>query len=108
MPTMVTMPKWGTTMTAGTVTNWLASEGDTVSAGAPIVTVETEKAVDDVEAPADGVLRKIVAGTGSEVSVMGVVAVIAAPDEVITDAEIAALIAAAGQPLANAATAPAP
>jgi pyruvate dehydrogenase E2 component (dihydrolipoamide acetyltransferase) len=108
MPTMVTMPKWGTTMTAGTVTNWLASEGDTVSAGAPIVTVETEKAVDDVEAPADGVLRKIVAGTGSEVPVMGVVAVIAAPDEAITDAEIAVLIAAAGQPMASAATAPAP
>lgn len=96
MPTTVTMPKWGLTMTAGTVANWLASEGDLVTAGSPILTVETEKAVDDVEAPADGVLRKIVAATGSEVPVMGVVAIIAAPDETISDEDIAALVAAAG------------
>ena len=36
-----------------------------------MLTVETEKAVDDVEAPASGVLRKIVAAVGSEVPVMG-------------------------------------
>ena len=108
MPTLVTMPMWGTTMTAGTVASWLASEGDTVTAGAPILTVETEKAVDNVEAPADGVLRKIVAGTGSEVPVMGVVAVIVAPDEAISDAEIAALVAGAGPTPASAATDTAP
>lgn len=104
MPTMVTMPKWGLTMTAGTITNWLANEGDTVTAGSPILTVETEKAVDDVEAPADGVLRKIVADTGSEVPVMGVVAVIAAPDEKLSDEEIASLVASSG-PAAAASTA---
>lgn len=108
MPTMVTMPKWGLTMTAGTVTNWLASEGDTVTAGSPILTVETEKAVDDVEAPADGVLRKIVAETGSEVPVMGVVAVIAAPDETISDEDIAALVATTGPVASGAATAAVP
>jgi pyruvate dehydrogenase E2 component (dihydrolipoyllysine-residue acetyltransferase) len=96
MPTIVTMPKWGLTMTTGTVTNWLAAEGAPVTAGTPIVTVETEKAVNDVEAPADGVLARIVAPTGSEVPVSGPIAVIAAADEAISDADIAALLSAAG------------
>ena len=58
------MPKWGLTMTAGTVTGWLYDEGAEISEGDPIFTVETEKAVNDVEAPADGVLVKIVAIAG--------------------------------------------
>lgn len=95
MPTLVTMPKWGLTMTAGTVTGWIAGEGDDVSAGAPLLTVETEKAVNDVEAPADGVLRKIVAEAGTEVPVSGAMAVIAAPGESLSDDEVAALVAAA-------------
>ena len=60
MPTIVKMPKWGLTMTTGTITGWIREEGDEVSAGDPLLTVETEKAVNDVEAPADGVLFKIV------------------------------------------------
>ena len=71
MPTIVTMPKWGLTMTSGTITGWSREEGDPVTEGVPLLTVETEKAVDDVEAPASGVLRKIVAAVGSEVPVMG-------------------------------------
>ncbi len=58
MPTIVKMPKWGLTMTAGTVTDWLRGEGEEVSAGDPLLTVETEKAVNDVEAPADGILEE--------------------------------------------------
>ena len=71
MATVVKMPKWGLTMTAGTVTDWLYEEGAEVSEGDPIFTVETEKAVNDVEAPADGVLLKIVASQGEEVPVSG-------------------------------------
>jgi pyruvate dehydrogenase E2 component (dihydrolipoamide acetyltransferase) len=93
MPTIVTMPKWGLTMTAGTVTGWSRQEGDPVTEGVPLLTVETEKAVDDVEAPASGVLRKIVAATGSEVPVSGPVAIITAPGEELTDDELSALLA---------------
>lgn len=95
MPTLVKMPKWGLTMTTGTVTGWIASEGDEVSAGAPLLTVETEKAVNDVEAPAGGVLRKIVADTGAEVPVSGPIAVIAEPGETLSDEELAAWLATA-------------
>jgi pyruvate dehydrogenase E2 component (dihydrolipoamide acetyltransferase) len=97
MPTLVTMPKWGLTMQSGTITGWIVSEGDAVSAGDLLLTVETEKAVNDVEAPADGVVVKIVAGEGDEVPVMGPVAVIAAPGETVGEEDLAALIAAAGK-----------
>ncbi|MCC6312593.1 MAG: alpha/beta fold hydrolase [Thermomicrobiales bacterium] len=95
MPTLVTMPKWGLTMQSGTITGWIASEGEEVSAGAPLLTVETEKAVNDVEAPADGVLMKILADTGAEVPVSGPVAVLAALGETISDDDLAALLAGA-------------
>src|SRR5688500_2974037 len=93
MPTIVTMPKWGLTMTSGTITGWSREEGDPVTEGVPLLTVETEKAVDDVEAPASGVLRKIVAAVGSEVPVMGAVAVITAPGEDLSDEDVRALVA---------------
>jgi pyruvate dehydrogenase E2 component (dihydrolipoyllysine-residue acetyltransferase) len=104
MATVVKMPKWGLTMTAGTVTGWLYDEGAEISEGDPIFTVETEKAVNDVEAPADGVLVKIVASQGDEVPVSGPVAIIAAPGEAISEAELAALIAEAAPKKSSAAT----
>lgn len=98
MPTIVTMPKWGLTMVSGTITGWSRAEGELVTEGAPLLTVETEKAVDDIEAPATGILRKIVAMTGSEVPVMGAVAVITAPGEDLSDDELAGLLDTAGAP----------
>ena len=94
MATIVKMPKWGLTMTAGTITDWLKSEGDEISAGDPLLVVETEKAVNDVEAPTDGVLLKIVAESGSEVPVSAAMAIIGAPGESLTQAEIESLLAA--------------
>lgn len=95
MATVLKMPKWGLTMTAGTVTGWLCAEGAEIAVGDPIFTVETEKAVNDVEAPSNGILLKIVAAAGSEVLVSGPVAVIAAPGETVSDGELSALIAEA-------------
>jgi pimeloyl-ACP methyl ester carboxylesterase len=103
MATVVKMPKWGLTMTAGTVTDWLRDEGAEISEGDPLLTVETEKAVNDVEAPSDGILLKIVAGQGAEVPVSAAVAIIAAPGEVLSEAEIAELIASAAPKKAAAA-----
>jgi pyruvate dehydrogenase E2 component (dihydrolipoamide acetyltransferase) len=93
MPTIVTMPKWGLTMTSGTITGWSREEGDPVTEGVPLLTVDTEKEVDDIEAPASGLLRKFVAAVGSEVPVMGAVAVITAPGEDLSDEDVRALVA---------------
>lgn len=107
MPTIVKMPKWGLTMTTGTIADWLLEEGAEVNAGDALLVVETEKAVSDVEAPSGGVLRKIVAAVGDEVPVTGAVAILLAPGETLDDAEIAALVAAgapspaSGRPVAG-------
>jgi pimeloyl-ACP methyl ester carboxylesterase len=93
MATIVKMPKWGLTMTQGTIVDWLVAEGSEVAEGDMLLTVETEKAVDDVGAPASGVLYRIVAPAGSEVEVSGPVALIVAEGETLSDDEIAALIA---------------
>jgi pyruvate dehydrogenase E2 component (dihydrolipoamide acetyltransferase) len=94
MPVAVKMPKWGLMMKAGTVTEWLRAEGDAVSAGDPLFVVETDKAINDVEAPGDGVLRRIVAGAGTEVTVSGPVGVICAVGEMISDDAVDAFVAA--------------
>ncbi len=93
MPTVVKMPKWGLTMQQGRVVDWLRNEGAPVAEGEPLFTVETDKIAADVEAPTSGVLRKIVAGIGSNVKVSAAVAVIAAPGEELSDDELAALLA---------------
>jgi pyruvate dehydrogenase E2 component (dihydrolipoamide acetyltransferase) len=94
MPILLKMPKWGLMMKSGTVTEWFRAEGDPVSAGEPLFTVETDKAVNDVEAPGDGVLRRIVAGVGTEVAVTGPVGVIAVGGETLDDDAVAAFVAA--------------
>ena len=60
----ITMPKFGLTMTEGSVTQWLKSIGDSVVKGEPVLEVETEKIVNAVESPADGILKEIIAVEG--------------------------------------------
>src|SRR5207237_10698061 len=93
MPVLVKMPKWGLTMKVGTVTEWLRAEGAAVAAGDPLLVVESDKAANEVEAPAAGTLRKIVAATGATVPVSDPVAVIAVPDETLSDEDVAAFLA---------------
>ena len=49
----------GHTMERGKVMEWYVAEGGKVEQGAPLFSVETDKAVVDVEAPASGVLPRI-------------------------------------------------
>ena len=57
----ITMPKWGLSMTTGTVTGWRVGVGDTVTEGAPALDVATEKIEGEVESPVSGVVRRIIA-----------------------------------------------
>ncbi len=84
------MPKWGLSMTEGTVIQWLVEEGAEIEQGDEVVEVESEKINNAVEAPAAGVLRRLVAEEGDEVPVGGLLAVIAAPD--VPDEDIDAYI----------------
>src|SRR5687767_1993245 len=51
------MPRLGWTMEVGRVVEWLKRDGDRVEAGEPIFSVESDKAVTEVEALDGGVLR---------------------------------------------------
>lgn len=84
MATKVVMEALSPTMEEGRVVEWLKAEGDKVKTGDVLAEVETDKAVMELQARADGVLRKILAPAGSTVPVGDLVAVIAQPDEDIS------------------------
>src|SRR5689334_25175103 len=71
------------TMEEGRVVKWHKREGELVKAGDTLAEVETDKAVMDLVARADGVLRQVAAAEGQTVAVGSVVAVIAAPGEAV-------------------------
>jgi pyruvate dehydrogenase E2 component (dihydrolipoamide acetyltransferase) len=82
----ITMPKFGMTMEEGTVDSWVIAEGDSFSAGDPLVTIESSKLSNDLEAPFDGTLRRIVAQAGEELPVGALIGVAADPS--VPDSEI--------------------
>jgi len=71
------------TMEEGRVVKWHKQDGDPVKTGETLAEVETDKAVMDLVARADGVLRQVAVAEGQTVPVGSVVAVIAAPAEAV-------------------------
>jgi pyruvate dehydrogenase E2 component (dihydrolipoamide acetyltransferase) len=63
------IPKIGLVMEAVRVTRWLKNVGDTVTVGEPLVEVETEKSVVEIEATVSGRLVEILVHVGQEASV---------------------------------------
>ena len=57
MATEILLPKLGFTMNEGEVTEWLVEDGQPVSEGEPLFTLEADKSANEVEAPASGTLR---------------------------------------------------
>jgi pyruvate dehydrogenase E2 component (dihydrolipoamide acetyltransferase) len=78
--TKLGMPKWGLSMTEGTVVQWLVEEGTELGSGDEVVEVESEKINNAVETPAAGVLRRRVAEEGDVIPVGGILGVIAPSD----------------------------
>ncbi|MFK5583974.1 2-oxoglutarate dehydrogenase, E2 component, dihydrolipoamide succinyltransferase [Serinicoccus sp. LYQ131] len=72
----VTMPALGESVTEGTVTRWLKSEGDTVEVDEPLLEVSTDKVDTEIPSPVAGVLTKIIAAEDDTVEVGGELAVI--------------------------------
>jgi pyruvate dehydrogenase E2 component (dihydrolipoamide acetyltransferase) len=87
----ITMPKWGLTMTEGTVVGWLKQQGQRFAEGEEILEIETPKITNVVEAPSAGTLRRIVAPAGATLPVGALLAVMAADE--VPEAEIDAFVA---------------
>jgi pyruvate dehydrogenase E2 component (dihydrolipoamide acetyltransferase) len=83
MPTKVVMPKLSLT-----VGKWYKKQGEAVEKDEPIVEVISEKATYDLEAPASGILRKILIEEGVDAPVNATLAIITAPDEPFSEAEM--------------------
>jgi len=81
MVTKVVMPRLSLTMKEGTIVQWFKKEEEAVEKGEPLVEVLSEKVTYNVEAPASGILKKILVTEGSEAPVNAILAVITAPDE---------------------------
>jgi pyruvate/2-oxoglutarate dehydrogenase complex dihydrolipoamide acyltransferase (E2) component len=60
MSTDVLMPKLGFSMSGGRIAEWLISDGEPVTAGQPLFTLESDKSVTEIEAPDTGILRILV------------------------------------------------
>jgi pyruvate dehydrogenase E2 component (dihydrolipoamide acetyltransferase) len=84
MAVKVVMPQAGQDLETGLVKRWLKAEGDAVAKGEPIVQVETEKISLDVEAPAAGVLLRILVPAETETAIFSTLAVIGEPGEDIS------------------------
>jgi 2-oxoglutarate dehydrogenase E2 component (dihydrolipoamide succinyltransferase) len=75
------MPQLGESVTEGTVTRWLKSVGDTVTADEPLLEVSTDKVDTEIPSPVSGVLTEIIAGEDAVVLVGGALAVISESGE---------------------------
>lgn len=85
MPVPVTIPKLGMTMTEATVVRWLAAVGDRVKTKQPLVEIETEKIVSEIESPADGTLTQCSAAEGNIAPVAATIAWVLADGESVSD-----------------------
>jgi pyruvate dehydrogenase E2 component (dihydrolipoamide acetyltransferase) len=102
MATQVVMPKLSPTMEEGQLSRWLKKEGDKVSMGEPLAEIDTDKATMEMQALANGVLRKILIGEGESAPLGQAIAIIGEPDE-----DIAALLKSIQSKSAKSPSAPA-
>jgi dihydrolipoamide dehydrogenase len=111
-PYVIKMPQLSDTMTEGVMVSWEKNIGDAVKRGDIVATVETDKAVMDVEVFRDGYLSGPIAAIDSVVAVTRPIAYIVENKADIDDSEAkqgaaAAAVAASSAPAAASSTAPA-
>jgi pyruvate/2-oxoglutarate dehydrogenase complex dihydrolipoamide acyltransferase (E2) component len=73
MSVEVRIPQIGFSMQEGTLVEWLVQDGGRVENGAPLYTLELDKSVQEVAAPAGGTL-KVHAETGQAYAVGALIA----------------------------------
>lgn len=87
MPLSVVMPALEMAQETGKLISWFKKEGESVVKGEPLLEIETDKAVVEVESPGEGVLSGVKAQVGDEVPVGRTIAWILRPGESIPASE---------------------
>jgi 2-oxoglutarate dehydrogenase E2 component (dihydrolipoamide succinyltransferase) len=98
MPANIVVPEVGESIVDARIAKWLKKEGDVVSAGDPLVELETDKIDLEVSAPQGGVLKRIDRKDGEDVKVGEVLGVI---DEAPAGASAEPAAAAPAEPAAE-------
>ena len=86
------MPKWGMTMTEGTIVSWLKEEGDFLQKGEEIIEIETDKITNVIEAERTTYLRKILAQPGKTIKCGEPLGILS--NEILSVEEISSMIEA--------------
>src|SRR5467141_384767 len=89
MAISVVMPALEMAQETGKLISWLKKEGESVAKGEPLLEIETDKAVMEIESPGDGVLAGIKIQAGAEVPVGQTIAWIVRPGEAVPTEEVA-------------------
>jgi pyruvate dehydrogenase E2 component (dihydrolipoamide acetyltransferase) len=90
MAISVVMPALEMAQETGKLISWLKKEGEAVIKGEPLLEIETDKAVMEIESPGDGVLAGVKIQAGAEVPVGRTIAWIVRPGEATPADEVAA------------------
>jgi len=101
------MPSLGHTMEKGKIIEWLKHEGDAIAKGEPLVVIETDKVITEVESPAEGIVLRIVARPDEERPIGAPLAVLGAQGEQVSEAELQHMLGPTAAPT-PAAPVPAP
>src|SRR6202140_4528732 len=89
MAISVVMPPLEMAQETGKLISWLKKEGESVAKGEPLLEIETDKAVMEIESPGDGVLAGVKIEAGAEVPVGQTIAWIVRPGEAAPAGEVA-------------------
>lgn len=108
MAEIIIMPKLGFNMNEGKLVQWYKSEGEEITKGEPLFSVETDKTNMDIEATSDGVVKKLLIEEGDQIPVTLPIAVIGSADEDVSAAvaDAKAQLAAGGADVSGADEAP--
>lgn len=85
MATAIKMPDLGTNVEEIRLIEWLKQEGEFVRRGESLCEVETDKATDDLECAAEGVLLRQMVPAGSQIAVGSVIAYVGQPGESVPE-----------------------
>jgi pyruvate dehydrogenase E2 component (dihydrolipoamide acetyltransferase) len=105
MAISVVMPALEMAQETGKLIAWLKKEGDAVSKGEPLLEIETDKAVMEIESPANGFLAGVKVSPGAEVPVGRTIAWIVRAGETPPPEEV---VAASGRKTTTSAVSSAP